>query len=187
MARSVLYNCLKILFLVGLIHTATVASAYAASNSSSSWEVCLATSAQDAGVPANILRAIVDVESNGNPWAFGYRKENGKLASKFLKDRDTAEEFLRHLWKERLHFDAGLAQISSPNLQRFWKTRGISPIDALEPCTNLELAAVVLGEQIKKHGYTWRAIAGYNGSTKYIPRVWKALCQREPQAGCPRG
>ena len=178
----------SILFLGIILQVAFAGPAYSASHDSSTWEICLATSAEEVGVPAPLLHAIVDVESRGNPWAFGFKKENGKWDSRYLNDRHAAEEFLRELWQKQLHFDAGLAQISSPNLERFWRTKGISPLDALEPCTNLQLAAIVLSEQIEKHGYTWRAIAGYNGSLKYIPRVWKALCQRDEQmAGCPRG
>tara|TARA_B100000315_G_C14579873_1_gene589902 strand:+ start:1121 stop:1639 length:519 start_codon:yes stop_codon:yes gene_type:complete len=172
---------------VVFIHLSLSIPAHSTSTNSPNWEICLAISAKKAGIPTTLLHAIVDVESNGHPWAFGFRKENGKWASRYLDDRQTAEKFLRYLWREQLHFDAGLAQISSPNLKRFWRTKGISPLDALEPCTNLKLAAIVLGEQIEKHGYTWRAIAGYNGSVKYIPRVWKAFCQRQPTAGCPRG
>ncbi len=180
-------DCFRILILGVVLHLSVATLGHSASSYSVNWEGCLATSAKEAGVPATLLRAIVDVESNGHPWAFGFKKHNGEWASRYLNDRQTAEEFLRYLWKEQLHFDAGLAQISSPNLKRFWKTEGISPLDALEPCTNLHLAAIVLGEQIKKHGYTWGAIAGYNGSVKYIPRVWKALCQRHPMADCPFG
>ncbi len=177
----------SILVLLPLLHFINSTPVHASVNDSSTWEPCLKLAAKEVGIPPSLLRAIVDVESNGHPWSFGYRKENGKWASKYLDDQQSAEQFLRDLWQEELHFDAGLAQISRPNLERFWKTMGISPIDALEPCTNLELAAVVLNEQIKKHGYTWRAIAGYNGSIKYIPRVWKAYCQRQPTTDCPRG
>ncbi|HIO69215.1 MAG TPA: hypothetical protein EYG58_01530 [Nitrospirales bacterium] len=181
------YSCLRVFILGIVLHLSLAGPVYSASNDSREWEVCLAISAKKVGVPATLLHAIVDVESNGHPWTFGFRKENGQWASRYLDDRQTAEKFLRYLWKAQLYFDAGLAQISSQNLERFWRTKGISPLDALEPCTNLQLAAIVLGEQIKKHGYTWGAIAGYNGSVKYIPRVWKALCQRQPMAGCPRG
>ena len=170
MSQPLRNSHLRILFLGIVLHVAIASPAHAASHDPSTWERCLATSAEEVGVPATLLHAIVDVESRGHPWTFGYRKEDGKWASRYLDDRQTAEEFLRELWQKQLHFDAGLAQISSPNLERFWRTKGISPLDALEPCTNLELAAVVLSEQIKKHGYTWRAIAGYNGSMKYIPR-----------------
>ena len=187
MPHAIVHNSLRMLVFGIVLYVCAAAPVSAASNDSSAWEACLVLSARDVGVPATLLQAIVDVESNGHPWSFGFKKENGKWASRYLEDRQSAEQFLRYLWNERLHFDAGLAQISSPNLERFWRTRGISPLDALEPCTNLELAAIVLSEQIEKHGYTWRAIAGYNGSVKYIPRVWKALCQREPMAGCPRG
>ena len=160
---------------------------HSTANAVSEWEACLALSAKDAEVSTTLLHAIVDVESGGHPWTFGFRKRNGEWASKYLDNRQAAEEFLRYLWEEPLYFDAGLAQISRHNLERFWTTKGISPLDALEPCTNLHLAATVLKEQIEKHGDTWRAIAGYNGSVKYIPRVWKAFCQRQPTAtGCSR-
>ncbi|MBQ26565.1 MAG: hypothetical protein CMH81_00255 [Nitrospiraceae bacterium] len=187
MSNTLCCSSLRILALGFFLHLFLAVPAHSTSNDLPDWEMCLAISAKKVGVPTTLLHAIVDVESNGHPWAFGFRNKNGKWASRYLDDRQTAEEFLRYLWKEQLHFDAGLAQISSPNLKRFWKTKGISPLDALEPCTNLQLAAIVLGEQIEKHGYTWRAVAGYNGSVKYIPRVWKALCQRQPMAGCPRG
>jgi hypothetical protein len=78
-----------------------------------------------------------------------------------------------------------LAQVNSKNIARLAKPLDVQPTDLLQPCTNLKVASYVLREQLDRHGYTWRAIAGYNGSLPYINLVWQNLCQRHTTTLCP--
>ena len=83
--------------------------------------------------------------------------------------------------------DIGIAQISSQHLGWLARHHQIQSRDLLEPCVNLYASSLILQTSIQKHGRTWRAVAGYNGSTAYIPAVWKHFCQRAADAGCSSG
>lgn len=83
------------------------------------------------------------------------------------------------------HFDVGLTQLNSRNIRRLARQYGLRPVEVLDPCINLTFSTQILEEQLDRHGYTWQAIAGYNGSTSYIPLVWTNLCCVHPYPDCP--
>jgi hypothetical protein len=83
------------------------------------------------------------------------------------------------------HFDAGLVQVNSRNITRLARQRGLQPVEVLDPCINVSFSAQILEEQLARHGHTWHAIAGYNGSKDYIPLVWTTLCRIHSYADCP--
>ena len=125
-----------------------------------SWQQCLIHYAQTLAIDPDLFHAIVQTESAGHPWALGWTDQTGR----------------RHSY-----------QISSQHLGWLARHHQIQSRDLLEPCVNLYASSLILQTSIQKHGRTWRAVAGYNGSTAYIPAVWKHFCQRAADAGCSSG
>jgi Transglycosylase SLT domain len=149
------------------------------------WLVCLQEAAYVSGVDPALFHAIVAVESGEHPYTFGWFDRAG--ARKIYKApsyREAVAQFDK-LAQQQIRFDVGLAQVNSRNLTVLERRMGISPIRALDPCTNLRLAAIILREQIQIHGPTWRAVAGYNGALAYVPKVHRVYCAHVPDsAGC---
>lgn len=144
------------------------------------WSVCLHDAALMSGVDPALWQAIVTVESGEHPYAFGWFDRTG--VRRFYKPtnyRDAVLHFDR-LERQQIRFDIGLAQVNSRNLRILQQRTGIPPIRALDACTNLRLAAMILREQIRVHGPTWKAVAGYNGAVTYAPKVYRAYCARVP-------
>lgn len=91
------------------------------------------------GLPTNgWLRAIVDVESRGNPYVINV---NGpwELARQ-PRTREEAAAFARWLHARGYSFDSGLGQVNSANLARL----GLDTVSVFDPCQNLRAAAAVL-------------------------------------------
>ena len=104
-------------------------------------------------VSPELLRAISQVESNGNPLA---RNLN----------RDGSE-------------DLGLMQINSQWLQVLTRY-GIDRQSLFDPCLNTHVGAWILSQNIHAHGYRWEAIGAYNAASSakridYAHRVARAL------------
>lgn len=144
------------------------------------WSNCLREAAGEAGVDPVLLHAIVLVESGEHPYAFGWFDARGLRHSVKPPTYARAVAQFAALERQRVRFDVGLAQVNSRNLTILEQRTGIPSIRALDPCTNLRLAATILREQIKVHGGTWRAVAGYNGSLAYVPKVHRWYCNELP-------
>jgi soluble lytic murein transglycosylase-like protein len=151
-----------------------------------SWDACIRDAARLSGVDAAVIRAIVAVESGRHPYAFGWTDAAGVRQS--YRAASYADAVSRFDALERAHqtFDVGAAQINSRNLKALEARLGIAPLQGLDPCTNLHLAGVILSEQIRVHGPTWRAVAGYNGTLPYAARVFKVYCAGSPEPECRR-
>lgn len=162
------------------LHTVHVRDA-----SLSTWSVCLREAAYYSGVDPALLQAIVIVESGEHPYAFGWNDRTGARRTYKAPSYSEAVARLDALEQQQVRFDVGLAQVNSRNLKILEQRTGIAPVQALDPCTNLRLAGIVLREQIRIHGPTWRAVAGYNGALAYVPKVRRVFCSRVPDApGC---
>jgi soluble lytic murein transglycosylase-like protein len=146
------------------------------------WDFCLQKSARRTGVHPALLHAIVKVESGRHPYAFGWYDSTGIWKSYRAPSYTEAVAHFRALEQQQIRFDVGLAQVNSRNLKILQNRIGIAPIQALDPCSNLHLAGLILREQIKIHGSNWEAVAGYNGSLTYAPRVYRAYCAQVPTA-----
>jgi len=140
------------------------------------WSVCLKDAAHAGGVDPALLEAIVTVESGNHPYVFGWFDSRGVRRVYRATSYTAAVTQLEALERQHIRFDVGLAQINSRNLQSLERRMGIAPVRALDPCTNLRLAGMILREQIAMHGSTWRAVAGYNGALAYVPRVQRVYC-----------
>lgn len=153
-----------------------------AAQSSGSWDGCLINEARDAGIHPSLLRALVQVESGGTPYAFGWYDERGiRHQYRTTRYADALAHF-DTLQAHGLRFDVGLAQINSQNLPVLQARLGIASTQALNPCDNLKLSGYILREKIRQHGHTWNAIAHYNGagvqSRLYAQKVRAAYCRR---------
>ncbi len=96
---------------------------------------CWHSAAERYGIHETILRAIALTESAMDPHAIN-RNTNGSV-------------------------DVGLMQINSRWFPRLAEM-GIQPGDLWDPCTNIHVGAWVLAGEIRRFGYTWRAIGAYN-------------------------
>jgi type IV secretion system protein VirB1 len=147
--------------------------------------------------PLSTLRAVVQVESGGNPNAMqidfpkGLLKRWG-LAEGILRlkrqptNQREALDWLAYFQSYDIFVDLGLMQVSTAEAKR----RGISPESLLEPCTNLRVGWQILEDayQIEKKTYgpgqeaLQHAISRYNTgdpqrgiANGYLARVLAAV------------
>jgi len=147
------------------------------------WAHCLQRHAQELDLHPALLRAIIYAESRNHPFAIGWTDETGSRHSQFPPTEQAAQRLMQTLQQRGQQFDAGLGQISSTNHGAITELLGIQPEQLFEPCKNLTAASHILHEHILRHGRTWQALAGYNGSvgsTKYIAIVHGHLCRQTP-------
>lgn len=117
---------------------------------SSAQAYCFAQAATKYNVNEQLLLAIAKTESGYNSQAIN-RNTNGS-------------------------YDIGVMQINSIHLPRLAKY-GISKTTLLgDACTNVEVGAWILAQNIQRYGYTWKAVGAYNASSpdkqqKYIDKV----------------
>ena len=154
--------------------------------------------------PLSTLRAVVQVESSGNPNAMQidfpkallkrWKLPEGTLR---LKRQPTSQrealDWLAYFQSYDIFVDLGLMQVSTAEAKR----RGISPESLLEPCTNLRVGWQILEDayQIEKKTYgpgqeaLQHAISRYNTgdpqqgiANGYLVRVFAAVrrLQAEP-------
>src|ERR1700755_1925362 len=154
--------------------------------------------------PLSTLRAVIQVESHGNPNAMQIDFPKGLLkrwrlpeGTLRLKRQPTNErealDWLAYFQSYDIFVDLGLMQVSTAEAKR----RGISPESLLEPCTNLRVGWQILEDayQIEKKTYgagqeaLQHAISRYTtedprqGITNgYLARVFAAVrrLQAEP-------
>lgn len=89
---------------------------------------------------ANLIAAIVHVESGGNSAALGVNGDFELVRQP--RSREEAVAMARWLLERGYNFDAGLAQVNSANLARL----GLDAVRVFEPCANLQAASRVLEE-----------------------------------------
>jgi hypothetical protein len=148
------------------------------------WDTCLELEAQTIDIPPALFRAIVYTESRNHPWAIAWTNHGGIRHSVFPHNKTHARQLLSILRQRQQNADVGLGQVNSTNWPTLAQRLNIAPSDLLEPCRNLTAARVILHEQLARHGYTWQALAGYNGSVgspKYISLVHTNLCRQTPR------
>lgn len=60
-----------------------------------------------------------------------------------------------------LGYDLGMMQINSVHFPMLAR-HGITPESLLDPCVSVQVGAWILGNNIRRMGYGWQAIASYN-------------------------
>jgi type IV secretion system protein VirB1 len=178
--------------------------------------LCARANAQDADIVAlrsrcipeaslTTLRAIVRVESNGNPNAMQIDFPTALLRQWHLpagtlrlerqpSKRRQALDWLAYFQRYTVFVDLGLMQVSTAEAQRL----GLSPESLLEPCTNLRVGWQILEEDYRREIKTYgagqealrHAISRYNtGDSQrgidngYLSRVLAASRSLEANAG----
>jgi len=116
-------------------------------------ERCIPAAAQHHRIDPRLLRAVLKVESDLRPWAFG-RNANGTV-------------------------DMGMAQINSIHLPELAR-HGIQSQHLFDPCVASYVAAWLLRKNIDRHGLTWHGVAAYHSLTpehnqRYQGLLMKAL------------
>jgi len=148
-------------------------------------------------VPLTTLRAVIEVESGGNPNAMqiDYPKallkrwnlpEGTLRLTRQPTDQREALDWLAYFQSYDIFVDLGLMQVSTAEAKR----RGISPASLLEPCTNLQVGWQILEDDYRIEQRTYgpgqealqHAISRYNtGDTRqgivngYLGRVLAAV------------
>ena len=148
-------------------------------------------------VPLTTLRAVIQVESSGNPNAMQIdfpkallKRWNLPEGTLRLKRQPTdlreALDWLAYFQSYDIFVDLGLMQVSTAEAKR----RGISPASLLEPCTNLQVGWQILEDDYRIEQRTYgagqealqHALSRYNtGDTQqgiangYLGRVLAAV------------
>ena len=118
-----------------------------------SCSACWDVAAEKYGINPYLLYAIAKTESGLNPLARNHNR-NGSV-------------------------DIGLMQINSawfPTLRKF----GLDEQQLLDPCTNLQVGAWILAQNMRRLGNSWNAVGAYNASKpdirlRYALKVYKNL------------
>lgn len=114
---------------------------------------CWVDAAKAYGLPAHLLYAIGEVESNHNPEAIAHAN-NGTHS-------------------------VGLMQVNSSWFDDLEK-HGITEQDLYDPCTNISVGAWILRQEVDRYGYSWEAIgAYYAGPYNEENGHWKLPLYRE--------
>jgi hypothetical protein len=111
-------------------------------------EQCISSAASYHQVNAQVLRAILVVESGLNAWEVR-RNNNGTL-------------------------DVGMAGINSIHFQEIAKF-GIAPEQLLDACVATYVAAWHLKKGMHKYGNTWFGIAAYHSATPYLNHRYQIM------------
>lgn len=109
---------------------------------------CVGPAAQYHQVHSGILKAIIKVESSGNPLAI-HRNANGTV-------------------------DVGIAQMNSMHFKDLAKY-GIVPNQLFDACTAIYVAAWHYAKQVSRWGNTWFAVGAYHSATPYYNSRYQAL------------
>lgn len=145
LAHRVRLVCL--LALVSLFLAAPLAASDSASPYRIPWEngniPCWDAAGAYHGVDPWLLYAIAKVESSYNPRAVNGSNSNGTR-------------------------DIGLMQINSVHLPEL-RRHGISEEQLFNACASTYIGAWIMAKNIKRHGYTWQAIAVYNVGSLNTP------------------
>lgn len=115
-------------------------------------ERCIRPAAEYHRVNADVLRAILRVESGLRPSAIG-RNTNGTI-------------------------DVGIGQINSIHFGRLAQ-HGIAPGHLLDACVGTYVAAWHLGQLVEQHGWSWQTIGRYHSATPQHNRRYQWLVYNE--------
>jgi soluble lytic murein transglycosylase-like protein len=105
------------------------------------------------GVPKALALAIASHESGLRPYALNLAGRPVLTAT-----RDQALEISQKALAAGMSFDIGVMQINS-----WWIKRFGLPLDVvLDPAGNVQVGVWILGQEIKRYGLSWQAVASYH-------------------------
>lgn len=111
-------------------------------------EQCINEAALYHHVSADILRAIVLVESRGNPSVVTNNKNRS--------------------------VDVGLTGINSVHFPELAQ-KGITPANLLDECVSVYVGAWKYSKKVYKHGNTWTAVGAYHSETPFYNERYQIL------------
>lgn len=105
------------------------------------------------GIPKTLVLAIAKTESDLKPWVVNVAGKDFQARSK-----EEALRVVRAAKLRGLSHDIGIMQINN-----WWlKKLGISSETALEPHNNVLIGTWILAQEIRRHGYNWKAVGAYH-------------------------
>lgn len=112
-------------------------------------------------VSPDTMRAIIAVESGGNPYAI---HDNTTRRAYFPRSRSEAAALLGSLRSHNL--DVGIAQVNAG----WFPTFGVTPTQMLDPCRNARIGSIILARAYRDADASfpqprialWHAISAYN-------------------------
>jgi type IV secretion system protein VirB1 len=109
-----------------------------------------------------VMQKIVSVESGGELYAIGINKKGYR--SKFPTTLREAKREAQKLLDKGLNIDIGLSQINSQHFKpgRIFAKKGFVATDALNPCTNLKMGAMILSGNYRRYKSLPEALSAYN-------------------------
>lgn len=155
------------------------------------------------GIPPQVAAAIIQAESQGNPYAIHINVKDGEPRPLFAQPGTQREavETAKRLSTAGYSIDVGLMQVNAANLQRF----GVSFSEAFDPCVNIQAGAKVFADYARqvetlahwttpagklraalsayntgsftaglKNGYVGRVMAALNGDASFALRPQEA-------------
>ncbi|MBF0482609.1 MAG: lytic transglycosylase domain-containing protein [Desulfovibrionaceae bacterium] len=137
-------------------------------------------------VPKLLALAIAGHESGMRPWAL-----NIAGRSVFPESREQALAICQAALAAGVSFDLGLMQVNS-----WWIRRYQLPLEVLlDPPGNVQVGVWILGQEIKRHGLNWMAVASYHTplernperALSYAKAIFDRLQGAAPPAKAPSG
>jgi len=127
----------------------------------SAWEEPARAICEPMGVPLRLVRAVIVVESGGDPYVIHARIGDTWRVYR-LSNRVVAEAVLAAVLQHTTWIDVGLMQIHV----RLWsKTLGVSPHELLDIDTNLRAGCTILSRYLEGGGPLWQRIGRYHSKT----------------------
>ncbi len=74
-------------------------------------------------------------------------------------------------------YDIGIMQINSTWLSKLHKV-GISEVELLDGCKNVQIGAWILAQNIKRYGFSNKAIGAYHSPTPHLQEQYALLVMR---------
>jgi soluble lytic murein transglycosylase-like protein len=125
------------------------------------WEEAARAICEPMGVPLRLVRAVIAVESGGDPYVIHARIGDTWRVYR-LSNRIVAEAVLAAVLQHTTWIDVGLMQIHV----RLWsKALGVSPLELLDVETNLRAGCTILSRYLDGAGPLWQRIGRYHSKT----------------------
>jgi soluble lytic murein transglycosylase-like protein len=127
----------------------------------SAWEEPARAICEPMGVPLRLVRAVIAVESGGDPYVIHARIGDTWRVYR-LSNRVVAEAILDAVLQHTTWIDVGLMQIHV----RLWsKPLGVLPNELLDIDTNLRAGCTILSRYLEGEGPLWQRIGRYHSKT----------------------
>ena len=104
-------------------------------------------------IPAPLIKAIAETESDYHPWAV-----NVAGRSYYPETREEALSLIHSAMSRKKSFDIGIMQLNSWWLKRL----KLKPEQVLDPEPNILMGSWILAQELNRYGYHWKAVGSYH-------------------------